>query len=243
MPSDYLTSIRRDATTLADVARKAPRDTPISGCPGWDLDDLVVHLGRIHRWVVAAVDAGGENPGKFPPGPDDAADYPDWLAEGAEIMCQKLAALDPAATVWNFSGNKLTAAFWARRQALETAVHRWDGEEAAGPAGAIGAELAVDGIDEIFDVFAPLRRAGKEPLQLGGSLHLHATDADGEWTIAAPDGELVVERGHAKGDVAVRGPASTLYLMLWRRVPPNHPDLARFGDDTLLDRWLAAGVP
>ena len=150
-------------------------------------------MGRIHRWVVAAIEAAGENPGKFPPGPDDPADFPDWLVEGADIMCRKLSALDPQATVWNFSGAALTTAFWARRQALETAVHRWDGEAAVGPAAAIDASLAVDGIDEIFDVFAPLRRAGAEPLQLGGSLHLHATDAEGEWTIAAPDGELTVD--------------------------------------------------
>jgi uncharacterized protein (TIGR03083 family) len=243
MPIDYLTSVRRDATTLADVARKGPRDSPIAGCPGWDLDKLVVHVGRIHRWVVAAIDAAGDNPGKPPPGPDDPADYPDWLAEGAEIMCRKLDALDPAATVWNFSGGALTAAFWTRRQALETAVHRWDGEAAVGPAAAIEPALAVDGIDEIFTVFAPLRRVGAEPLDLGGSVHLHATDAEGEWTISAPDGELSVERGHAKGDVAVRGPASALYLMLWRRIPPSEPELTRFGDEALLDRWLAAGVP
>ncbi len=203
----------------------------------------MVHVGRIHRWVVAAVDAGGDNPGKFPPGPDEPADYPDWLVEGAEVMCRKLAALEPTATVWNFSGTALTSAFWKRRQALETAVHRWDAEAAVGPAEAIDPALAVEGIDEIFTVFVPLRRAGAEPLEMGGSLHLHATDADGEWTLTAPDGELIVERGHAKGDVAVRGPASSLYLMLWRRLPPSEPDLTRFGDETVLDRWLAAGVP
>ncbi|MDQ1425124.1 MAG: hypothetical protein QOD72_2622 [Acidimicrobiaceae bacterium] len=243
MPIDYLTSVVHDATALADVARKAPRDTPVAGCPGWDLDQLVVHLGRIHRWVINAIDAGGDNPGKPPPGPHDAADYPDWLAEGARIMAEKLRGLDPGATVWNFSGTDLTAAFWARRQALETAVHRWDGEAAAGAAAPIDAALAVDGIDEIFTVFAPLRRAGAAPLSLEGSVHLHATDADGEWTLSAPGGELTVERGHAKGDVAVRGPASTLYLMLWRRVPPSNPDLTRFGDEAVLDRWLASGVP
>jgi hypothetical protein len=41
----------------------------------------------------------------------------------------------------------------------------------------------------------------------------------------------------------VRGPASTLYLTLWRRLPPTDPDLERFGDETVLDQWLAAGVP
>jgi uncharacterized protein (TIGR03083 family) len=243
MPIDYLTSVRHDAAALADAARRGPRTTPVAGCPGWDLDKLVVHVGRIHRWVLAAIDAGGENPGKLPPGPDDPAVLPDWLVEGADTLCDRLGALDPAATVWNFTGTTLTAAFWARRQALETAVHRWDGEAAVGSAAPIDAALAVDGIDEILNVFAPMRLAGAAPLVLDGSMHLHATDADGEWTLAASEGALTVERGHAKGDVAVRGPASTLYLMLWRRVPPDHPELERFGDGAVLDRWLAAGVP
>jgi uncharacterized protein (TIGR03083 family) len=243
MPIDYLTSVRRDAGALAAVARNAPADTPIAGCPGWDLDKLVVHVGRIHRWVVASIDASGDNPGKLPPGPADSDDKADWFVEGAGILCDKLAALDPAQPVWNFTGTDPTPGFWMRRQALETAVHRWDGEASIGDAAPIEPALAVEGIDEIFTVFAPMRRKGAEPLVLGGSVHLHATDAEGEWTLAAPQGELTVERGHAKGDVAVRGPASTLYLMLWRRVPPDHGDLERFGDETVLERWLAAGIP
>jgi uncharacterized protein (TIGR03083 family) len=242
MPIDYLTSVRDDAKALAEGARRGPRTAPIAGCPGWDIDQLLVHLGRIHRWVVKAIDSGGENPGKLPPGPDDPATYPDWLVEGADVLCERLGELEPEATVWNFTGTALTAAFWTRRQALETAVHRWDGEAAVGAAAPIDAALAVEGIDEILTVFAPLRLGGA-PLEIGGSLHLHATDAEGEWTITTPNGALTVEHGHAKGDVAVRGPASTLYLMLWRRVSPTDPDLERFGDETVLDRWLAAGVP
>lgn len=242
MTIDYLTSVRNDAKALAEVARRGPRTAPIAGCPGWDIDSLVVHLGRIHRWVVKAIDSGGENPGKLPPGPDDPATYPDWLVEGADVLCDRLGALDPETVVWNFTGGALNAAFWRRRQALETAVHRWDGEAAVGAAAPIDAALAVEGIDEILTVFAPLRLAGAA-LELDGSLHLHATDAEGEWTITSPGGVLTVEHGHAKGDVAVRGPASTLYLMLWRRVPPTDPDLERFGDETVLDQWLAAGVP
>jgi uncharacterized protein (TIGR03083 family) len=241
MPIDYLTSIRGEAKALAEVARHGPRDAPIAGCPDWDVDKLVVHVGRIHRWVTAAIDAGGDNPGKLPPGPDDLASLPEWLVAGADTLCDRLGALDPSATVWNFAGAPPTPEFWRRRQALETTVHRWDGEAAVGAAAPIDPALAVEGIDEILTVFAPLRLAGAAPLELGGSLHLHTTDAEGEWTITAPGGVLEVDHGHAKGDAAIRGPASELYLMLWRRISPA--GLERFGDDAVLDRWLAAGVP
>ena len=50
-------------------------------------------------------------------------------------------------------------------------------------------------------------------------------------------GALQVERVHAKGDVAVRGTASDLVLMLWNRVDPGQLEL--HGDRAGLDRFLA----
>ena len=50
----------------------------------------------------------------------------------------------------------------------------------------------------------------------------------------APDG-VVVTREHAKGDVAARGPASDLLLLVWGRDRPDAVDV--FGDAALLDRW------
>ena len=55
----------------------------------------------------------------------------------------------------------------------------------------------------------------------GETIHLHATDTDGEWLIRlTPDG-IETSREHAKGDVAARGPASDLFLFLVGRVPPE----------------------
>jgi hypothetical protein len=51
---------------------------------------------------------------------------------------------------------------------------------------------------------------------LPGSVHLHCTDSEGEWLVH-PDGR--VEAIHAKGDAAIRGPASDLLLALYTRVP------------------------
>ena len=103
--------------------------------------------------------------------------------------------------------------------AQETTVHRVDAEQAVGrPVAGDRAAFAVDGIDEIFSVFVPTFGAGRSPGD-GRTVHLHATDAEGEWLVRFDLGDVVVETGHAKGDAAVRGPAGELLLWLWGRRP------------------------
>ena len=88
--------------------------------------------------------------------------------------------------------------------AQETTVHRVDAEQAVGlPVAPIPPALAVDGIDEIFTVFVPAIAAGRSPGD-GRTVHLHATDAEGEWLVRSDPGYVVVESGHAEGDAAVR---------------------------------------
>jgi len=97
-------------------------------------------------------------------------------------------------------------------------------------------DLAVDGIDEFLELFAPFKAD-----QFDGppfTIHLHTTDTDGEWLIAAGDGAMTVERAHAKGDVAARAGASDLLLMLWGRV--DGESLEVFGDHQVLGRFVTA---
>jgi hypothetical protein len=73
-------------------------------------------------------------------------------------------------------------------------------------------------------------------------LHLHVTDegvADGEWMIRPGRGGVTVEPGHGKGDVAVRGPASDMLLVLMQRFPASDPSVEVLGDVALLDALLA----
>jgi uncharacterized protein (TIGR03083 family) len=113
-------------------------------------------------------------------------------------------------------------------------MHRIDAEQATGVAGPVDAALAVDGIDELFDLFLPRRHAGKATGD-GETAHVHATDAEGEWLLRLTGDGITVERGHAKGDVAVRGPAGDLLLWLWGRRPID--GLEVFGDAGLADRF------
>jgi hypothetical protein len=102
--------------------------------------------------------------------------------------------------------------------------------------------LASDGIDEFLEFFAGHAGQAKPDDPLGGSVHLHCTDVAGEWFVVdGADGALVVTREHAKGDCAMRGPASDLIFALWRRVPLERVDVignaelaAKFVDRTRL---------
>ena len=70
------------------------------------------------------------------------------------------------------------------------------------------------------------------------TVHLHATDVDGEWMIRIGDTEITAEHGHGKGDVAARGRAADLFLLVWGR--GDLSDLETFGDASLLERFLAS---
>jgi predicted lipid carrier protein YhbT len=71
------------------------------------------------------------------------------------------------------------------------------------------------------------------------SLHVHCTDVAGEWMVTARGAGVHVERVHAKGDAALRGPAEALLLRLWGRTPSSTIEV--IGDQAGADAWLALG--
>ncbi len=118
--------------------------------------------------------------------------------------------------------------------AHESSVHRWDGQRAAGQPEPFEGALAVDGIDEHLDNLAFIL-SQEELAGSGESLHLHCTDRDGEWLLRRTERGLEVSREHAKGDVALRGSASDLYLVVLGRTPAAVPEI--FGDPAAYETW------
>ena len=224
---DWIGIIEREGTALAAAARKAP-DAAIPSCPGWDMGELLRHCSTAHRWATHGLRATGtERPG-FDEVPPDAG--VEWFEEGLAGLLAALREADPDEPAWTFDPNNRTKGFWFRRQAHETAVHGVDAKQGAGVSVSIDADLAADGIDELLTAYVPriVKAASIEP---GGTVHVHTTDVEGEWLLTFGDDGPSVERGHAKGDAAVRGPAEHLYLWLWGRMPID--GLEVFGDEAM----------
>lgn len=232
---DFVAHLRADGARLAACA-DGHLDAMVPSCPGWNVADLVRHTGAVHRFFAEVVRTQAQAPPQMDmEQPTNGAVVP-WFLDGLEQTAVILESADATQPIWTWSSTDDTVAWIQRRMAQETAVHRWDGEAAYGQTTAIDTALAVDGVDEFVDVFLPEADAGRDFGR--GTIHLHCTDAEGEWLLALDGGHVQVERGHAKGDVAARGSASDLLLVLWRRISPDAVEL--FGDRGVLDAFLAA---
>lgn len=232
-PDELLAALRAEGAALADAA-EGNFEAAVPSCPGWDVSQLVNHLGRVHRWATSIVRMRSAEAPPFPPRPD-VVDLP-WFAEGVTELAAALEEAGPDVELWTFPGGGGTSRFWFRRQAIETTLHRIDAQLATGTAQPLDTELALAGVDEMLDVYLLPRRG-----ELGGSVHFHTTDSrHGEWIVRDdPDGTgLLIGHGHEKGDVALRATASDLLLWLWGRAVPADR-LEVFGDATILDRWKA----
>ncbi len=237
-----VSSVETDGVRLAEVAREN-LDKQIEHCPDWNVAGMIAHMAGVYRFITANV----ENTGSDAPAKLDREDVPegeaivDYFLEKHTALLGALRAVDPSATAWNW-GSGSTVDFYHRRMVHETAVHRWDVENAAGVAGpkseAFDADLAHDGINEVIEVGMQASPGGSRSDFPAGSLHLHRTDGDGEWMLAANDGVLTVTQEHGKGDCAVRGTASALYLYMWSRVAADdETTIQTFGDAALVAAW------
>lgn len=236
----HLDALRRDADGLAAAIGAIPLDTPIPSCPDWTAADLLFHVGEVHHFWGSVVAGRLQSPEGYeqPARPPDAQ-LLGWYAGTNEALIDALTEAGDDTEVWTWADdpNDHNVAFVLRRMAQETAIHRWDAECAAGnTAYEIEPEAASDGIDEFLFHFLNTQA---DPTPWEGSVHIHCTDVAGEWLIVPDDEDQpLVSREHAKGAAALRGPASTLLLALWRRIGLDQVDVV--GDAGVAARFIAA---
>jgi uncharacterized protein (TIGR03083 family) len=234
--AEFIRILDQEGRLLAADAEQAGTDAKVPTCPDWLVRDLVRHTGVVHRWAAAFVTEGYASyrpEGELPDldGPELLA----WFREGHRHLVDTLTAADPDVRCWHFLPAPSPLAFWARRQAHETAVHRFDAEAArGGTPDEIDRHFAADGIDELLRGFhaRPKSRVRSDAPRV---LRVRATDVDGAvWTVRISQEPPVTERGAAgDADCEVAGPAARLYLALWNRLPL--PDAT--GDSTIAELW------
>jgi uncharacterized protein (TIGR03083 family) len=235
---EHLAALREQGELLAAAAERVDHAATVPGAPAWQVGDLVRHVGLVHRWAAGAVREGRQDGTVY--GSDDGSEVTgaalvDWFRAGHRALVETLAGADPAVRCFTFLPAPSPLAFWARRQAHETGIHRADVESAGGPVTPFPTALALDGLDELIVGFAarrssrwtePERTLGVLPSDTPGDGWLLRVGADG----ARPERSAAAA---ATAQCVARGTASDLHLLLW-----NRPSAAEVGGDPdVLGAW------
>lgn len=237
--AEHIAALHEEGARLAEAAGRAGLDAHVPTCLGWQVRDLLRHVGGVHRWARAYVVTGRRQPysereeAEFFAAVDDD-ELLDWFREGHRALVDTLTDADESVECWTFLSAPSPLAFWARRQAHETAVHRADAESATSTVSYWDASFAVDGVDELLSGFFG-RPGGRLVADPPVSMALVPTDIDAAWTFyIEPSGRRLVA-GEQPAQLTIVGPASELYLLLWNRTGAERLELR--GDRAVLDLW------
>jgi uncharacterized protein (TIGR03083 family) len=233
----FIGTLRREGRLLADAAQASGLDAPVPPCPQWRVRDLVRHTGAVHRWATAFVaDRRTEDVEWDESAPDDP-ELVDWYRQLHARLAGALATAPADTACWTFLPAPSPLAFWARRQAHETTVHRVDAEAALGMAPSpVDTAFAADGVDELLAGFH-VRRRSRVRTDRPRTLRVLTPDSPGgDWLVHLSPEPPVVERGVAgAADCTISGPAAAVYLALWNR--GSYDALSVAGDDELVALW------
>jgi uncharacterized protein (TIGR03083 family) len=237
----WLAALRAEGPVLLRVVGEADPQAPVPSCPQWTVADLVGHLVRLYTWVGTHVGRGVVTPPEEPEptGPRTAtpAEYDTALAN----LLTLFDVLDPEMPAWNPDPQAKKVAYWQRRLAHDTAVHRWDAQMAAvGLTEPLEAKLAADVVGEALDTLLPGGR-GRRTADRHGMVALSATDLEQTWHIrlrkgggvALLDTDTLLDDDDLHERVIAAGNASDLALALWGRV--GFDVLTVTGDEQLLE--------
>jgi uncharacterized protein (TIGR03083 family) len=247
----HIDALRHHGDLLADAAERAGLDASVPPCPAWQVKDLLRHTGYIHRWAARHIT---ECPDAVLHGPPEAdilrggaadAGLLAWFRAGHGALVQTLSTADPGLVCATFMDAPSPLAFWARRQAHETAIHRADAESASGIRPEYEPAFAADGIDELIMGFGQ-RRKYRPSADGEASLQVRTTDTGHAWQVGTEDGRIKARRDHTDQDregppaCTVTGPASGLYLFLWHRSDAAQSGVTISGESGFLESWQSS---
>jgi uncharacterized protein (TIGR03083 family) len=211
---EYLPVLRTANARMDDAAAEAVLahgwSAHVPGCPGWQLVDLIRHVGEVqHFWAWVVRTRATEPGGYAAPPPRTEDELLGWLsAQHAELEVA-LERADPAERVWTWAPQR-DVAFVLRRQVHEAVVHTVDVEQVLGDVRAIPADVGLDGLDEWLEVMVP-RALPDGPPESAHPVVFHAVDADAVRTLFPGTRPFPI--------AALTGTAGDLLLTVWRRIP------------------------
>jgi uncharacterized protein (TIGR03083 family) len=246
--SEHIDALEEQGQLLASAAEPIQLDLLVPTCPEWTLRDLLTHIGDVHRWAASYVSTGrdtmmtDQDEQTFFGGdrPMDA-ELLEWYREGHRALVSALRSAPEDLQCWSFMQAPSPLAFWARRQAHETTMHRVDVESIGAALTPIDAPLSADGIAEMVFGFATRGRKLLHDPPL--ALAIEASDTGDRWLLKRGAEHVTAASGPGPADCTVQGSASELYLALWNRLPvgplrtAGDPNVFAGFRETLRIRW------
>jgi uncharacterized protein (TIGR03083 family) len=245
----HLDGLRAAVLAFVRSAERAGLDASVPTTPDWTVRRLVAHQGMVHRWAAATVRGEDTTPDAWEREGRGSADPLGWLRDGAiDVVTAIASAPDDLDALVFLADAPAARPFWARRQCHETSIHAVDALSAAlgrYPVAAdvpwLGADLALDGIDELLTGFLPRpvsRLRSAEPQRIV----VRPEEGDVAWQVDLSERPPVTARlprdQPVDADVLLEGPAVALHLTLWNRsdevAPTGEWDLWR---DSAQIRW------
>ncbi len=231
----YLDALHEYQDAFLATIPDADPATRVPWCGEWTVQDLVVHLARVHHWAAAQARMVQQAP--LGDGPFELAPL---YAQCAAELRATFAELDPDARARTLLDDGLppgqqvgTVRFWHRRQALETLVHAWDLRVACGLDFDPGPAAWLDCFDEVVTIMHPrqirLGRIAAPAIRV----RFDVGDSAPVWLHGAPA---------EAPEIIISGPARSLALLAWGRTTPDDPALTVTGDRVALDELLVAGL-
>ena len=238
----WIGALRAEGPAFRAALEEQAPDAPVPTRPDWTVTDLIGHLGGFYDWIGTHVTRGvtpapevTRQPTGVPAGVDPRA----WWDERYAAALATLEGVEEDLPAWNPMPAPKKAAFWLRRAAHLTTLHRWDAQMTIGLSEPIEAKLAVDGLAELLDTLLPAGR-GTGPRDRFGMIHLVASDLQHEWFVrlrgeglALLDTDTILDSDDHRARVLASGSASDLLLALHGRIPFDTLEIT--GERSLLD--------
>ncbi|MGI9614414.1 MAG: maleylpyruvate isomerase family mycothiol-dependent enzyme [Acidimicrobiales bacterium] len=244
--ADYIEIVASEGDRFATAAGHGELNVDVPTCDGWDMRQLVQHVGLIHLWAAANVASPSDSwlqvddlavladhwPDLASSWPDDA-DLISWYRQTNANLVRVLESAPADVECFTFLPAPTPLTMWARRQAAEIAIHRFDAEISHGITSHFDQRFSADMLDELLVGFAPLqtRLAGR----VEQVLHVHANDVDEHWYVRIGMHDIKTSREGYNADLTATGTAADLNLFLWNRT--RHSNVTLTGNTDLMDTW------
>ncbi len=228
-PAQHLDWFRENTEWFAGLPA-ASLEVDVPACAGWTVADVVTHLayglGLAYPYGMSSTpDCAAADAFADVPWPAEQATGPESLAAFDRHMgdcLDQFSRTDPTTPCWTYAGPG-TAAFWFRRAAIETTLHRMDVAEALGRDDpALADERANDAIADSVEFALPL--AAEWSKATPAAITVRATSDTRSHTLGV--GEVTAE---------ISGDGTALLSALWGR---SRAGITVSGDQAAADAWM-----